>query len=206
MTPRSSATKYRHFAASASADCTPRVKSARSSVLPSVSTAISRLNSTITSASAVVAARTFHIMVAPPCTIPYVVAVRCPLSDACCQEPDSEPAAPARMALADASGFQPGVRMDLKQHIRDIPDFPKPGILFKDITPLLASPDAFREAIHRLQAHYQGRRIDAVAAAEARGFLCAAPLALQMNLPLVPLRKPGKLPYRTHSLKYELEY
>jgi adenine phosphoribosyltransferase len=96
--------------------------------------------------------------------------------------------------------------MDLARYIRDIPDFPKPGILFKDITPLLAEPRAFHEAIERMGAHYRGRKIDAVAAAEARGFLFAAPLALQMQVPLVPLRKPGKLPYRTYSLKYELEY
>jgi len=96
--------------------------------------------------------------------------------------------------------------MDLAQYIRDIPDFPKPGILFKDITPLLAEPAAFAEAIQRLARYYEHRQIDAVAAAEARGFLFAAPLALQLKKPLVPLRKPGKLPYRTYSLKYELEY
>src|SRR5262245_38535096 len=96
--------------------------------------------------------------------------------------------------------------MDLGQYIRDIPDFPKPGILFKDITPLLAEPQAFQEAIDRMAEHYQDRAVDAVAAAEARGFLFAAPLALQLKRPLVPLRKPGKLPYRTYSLKYDLEY
>jgi adenine phosphoribosyltransferase len=96
--------------------------------------------------------------------------------------------------------------MDLGKFIRDIPDFPKPGIVFKDITPLLAEPAAFQEAIQRLQQHYQGRQVDAVAAAEARGFLFAAPLALLMKKPLIPLRKPGKLPHRTYSLKYELEY
>ncbi len=96
--------------------------------------------------------------------------------------------------------------MDLAQYIRDIPDFPRPGILFKDITPLLAEPCAFQEAIDRLYEHYRARSIDAVAAAEARGFLFAAPLALRFQKPLVPLRKPGKLPYRTYSLKYELEY
>jgi adenine phosphoribosyltransferase len=96
--------------------------------------------------------------------------------------------------------------MDLAAYIRDIPDFPKPGILFKDITPLLANPGAFQEAIRRLVEHYQTRKIDAVAAAEARGFLFAAPLALLMNKPLVPLRKPGKLPYTTHKLQYDLEY
>ena len=96
--------------------------------------------------------------------------------------------------------------MDLARYIRDIPDFPKPGILFKDITPLLAEPSAFQEAIDRLADHYAGKPIDAVAAAEARGFLFAAPLALRMSKPLVPLRKPGKLPYQTHALQYDLEY
>jgi adenine phosphoribosyltransferase len=96
--------------------------------------------------------------------------------------------------------------MDLARYIRDIPDFPKPGILFKDITPLLAEPHAFQEAIDLLVARYQGSAIDAVAAAEARGFLFAAPLALRMVKPLIPLRKPGKLPYRTHALQYDLEY
>ncbi|GIW79495.1 MAG: adenine phosphoribosyltransferase [Gemmatales bacterium] len=96
--------------------------------------------------------------------------------------------------------------MDLKAYIRDIPDFPKPGILFRDITPLLAEPAAFQSAIDQLCAHYADREIDGVAAAEARGFLFAAPMALRMKKPLVPLRKPGKLPYRTHSLQYELEY
>jgi adenine phosphoribosyltransferase len=96
--------------------------------------------------------------------------------------------------------------MNLASYIRDIPDFPKPGILFKDITPLLAEPRAFEHAIHCLVEHYHDRRIDAIAAAEARGFLFAAPMALLLKRPLVPLRKPGKLPYRTYSLKYELEY
>ncbi len=96
--------------------------------------------------------------------------------------------------------------MDLRTFIRDIPDFPKPGILFKDITPLLAEPKAFASAIEQLAEHYRKLSIHAIASAEARGFLVAAPLALQLKLPLVPLRKPGKLPYRTYSLKYELEY
>jgi adenine phosphoribosyltransferase len=96
--------------------------------------------------------------------------------------------------------------MDLAKYIRDIPDFPKAGIVFKDITPLLAEPAAFQEAIRLLHEHYQDQMIDAVAAAEARGFLFAAPLAMLMNKPLIPLRKPGKLPYRTYSLKYDLEY
>jgi len=96
--------------------------------------------------------------------------------------------------------------MNLAAYIRDIPDFPKPGIVFKDITPLLAEPAAFRHAIDRLVEYYRERFVDSVAAAEARGFLFAAPLALALERPLIPLRKPGKLPHRTYSLKYELEY
>ena len=96
--------------------------------------------------------------------------------------------------------------MDLNAYVRDVPDFPKPGILFKDITPLLADPKAFGYTVARMAAHYATAPLGAIAAAEARGFLFAAPLALELNLPLVPLRKPGKLPYRTYSLKYDLEY
>jgi adenine phosphoribosyltransferase len=96
--------------------------------------------------------------------------------------------------------------MDLKEFIRDVPDFPKPGILFKDITPLLSDPAAFGFAIARLSAHYATQPIDAIAAAEARGFLFAAPMALELRKPLIPLRKPGKLPYKTRSFKYDLEY
>jgi adenine phosphoribosyltransferase len=96
--------------------------------------------------------------------------------------------------------------MDFRPFIRDIPDFPKPGILFKDITPLLMDPTAFRASVERLAERYGHQKIDAIAAAEARGFLFAAPLALALRKPLVPLRKPGKLPFRTYSLKYDLEY
>lgn len=96
--------------------------------------------------------------------------------------------------------------MDLTAYIRDIPDFPKPGILFKDITPLLAEPAAFQASIEQLADHYRPLAPDAIAAVEARGFLFAGPLALLLNKPLIPLRKPGKLPYRTHCLAYELEY
>ena len=96
--------------------------------------------------------------------------------------------------------------MDLAKYIRNIPNFPKPGILFKDITPLLADPDAFHAAIQQMMQHYHDQPIDAISAAEARGFLFAAPLAYLMKKPLVPLRKPGKLPYQTHKLQYDLEY
>jgi adenine phosphoribosyltransferase len=96
--------------------------------------------------------------------------------------------------------------MNLNEYIRDVPDFPKPGILFKDITPLLATPVAFRYAVDALCEHFTATPIDAIAAAEARGFLFAAPIALKMEKPLIPLRKPGKLPYHTRSFKYDLEY
>jgi adenine phosphoribosyltransferase len=96
--------------------------------------------------------------------------------------------------------------MDLAPYIRTVPDFPKPGVQFKDITPLLSSPPAFRESIRQMTDQLAGRAVDAIAAAEARGFLFAAPLAYVMEKPLVPLRKPGKLPYQTHKLKYDLEY
>lgn len=96
--------------------------------------------------------------------------------------------------------------MDLTAFIRDVPDFPKPGILFKDIMPLFGNPDAFAHAVAQLAGHYPAERIDVLAAAEARGFLLAAPMALAMRKPLVPLRKPGKLPGATHSFKYDLEY
>jgi adenine phosphoribosyltransferase len=96
--------------------------------------------------------------------------------------------------------------MNLASYIRDIPDFPKPGILFKDITPLLGAPEAFAEAVRVMGSHVSAKQIDAISAAEARGFLFAAPLALQLKKPLIPLRKPGKLPYKTHALQYDLEY
>jgi adenine phosphoribosyltransferase len=96
--------------------------------------------------------------------------------------------------------------LQLADYIRAIPDFPKPGILFRDITPLLASPAAFRETIAQLANHYRDADIHAVAAAEARGFIFAAPLALELGVGFVPVRKPGKLPFDTHAFHYELEY
>ena len=97
--------------------------------------------------------------------------------------------------------------IDLKEYIRDIPDFPKPGILFRDITPLLASPMALRETVQQLAAPFREQHIDAiVGAAEARGLVCAAPRALEVNVGLVPSRKPCKLPFDTHAFHYELEY
>ncbi len=100
----------------------------------------------------------------------------------------------------------PAEEIRLTDFIRDIPDFPKPGILFRDITPLLASPDALREAVRQLTEAVQGQDIDLIAAAEARGFLFATPLALGLGVGVIPIRKPGKLPAKTLSHTYELEY
>ena len=95
--------------------------------------------------------------------------------------------------------------MDLASYLRDVPDFPKPGILFKDITPLLASPEAMREAITQL-AKFDFGRVDKIAAIESRGFLFGVPLAMQLGVGFVPVRKPGKLPWKTHRVQYALEY
>ena len=96
--------------------------------------------------------------------------------------------------------------VDPRDWIRDIPDFPKPGIQFKDITPLLGSPEAFGTVIDRLADQFASRGITTIAAAEARGFIFGAPLALRLNAGFVPIRKPGKLPYATLALEYQLEY
>jgi adenine phosphoribosyltransferase len=96
--------------------------------------------------------------------------------------------------------------LNLTDYIRDIPDFPKPGILFRDITPLLSNPRAFRQAVGKMLQLIQPRKVDVVAAAEARGFLFASPLALELGAALVPIRKKGKLPYKTLAHTYSLEY
>jgi len=96
--------------------------------------------------------------------------------------------------------------LDLDQYIRAIPDFPKPGILFRDITPMLGHPEAFRETISRMADLIRDPKVDALIAAEARGFIFAAPLAIELGAAFVPVRKPGKLPYEKHSYSYDLEY
>jgi adenine phosphoribosyltransferase len=96
--------------------------------------------------------------------------------------------------------------IDLRDHIRDIPDFPKPGILFKDITPLLSDPAVFAESIAQFHRHFATQGINVIAAAEARGFIFGAPLALKLDAGFVPIRKPGKLPYATIAQEYQLEY
>ena len=96
--------------------------------------------------------------------------------------------------------------IDLKAWIRDVPDFPQPGILFRDITPLLGEPAAFGHALELITEQIAARRPDAVAGIESRGFLFGAPAAARLGLPFVPIRKPGKLPAARMSVEYSLEY
>jgi adenine phosphoribosyltransferase len=94
----------------------------------------------------------------------------------------------------------------LKELIRDIPDFPKPGVAFKDITPLLADADAFRFTVDALVDHFAGRAVDKVLGIEARGFITAAPVAYRVGAGFVPVRKAGKLPWSVEKQEYVLEY
>ncbi len=96
--------------------------------------------------------------------------------------------------------------IDLRQFIRLVPDFPKPGIVFRDITPLLANPGALDQAVAQLAEPYRQRNIDIVAAVESRGFIFGAAVARQLQAGFVPIRKPGKLPAATASATYQLEY
>jgi adenine phosphoribosyltransferase len=94
----------------------------------------------------------------------------------------------------------------LRESIRDIPDFPKPGVTFKDITPLLSDPMAFSTAVDAIVVSFGRGTIDKVVGIEARGFIIAAPVAYHFGAGFIPLRKPGKLPYETVTEPYELEY
>ena len=96
--------------------------------------------------------------------------------------------------------------IDLKDYIRDVPDFPQAGILFRDITPLLQDAAAFAHALDLITEHVRTLRADAVAGIESRGFLFGAPVAARLGLPFVPIRKPGKLPAAHMSVEYSLEY
>ena len=97
-------------------------------------------------------------------------------------------------------------KFNLDLYVRKVHDFPKKGILFYDITSILAQPEAFQYCVESMVDIYKDKRIDAVAAIEARGFLFAAPFAVRMGIPLIPIRKKGKLPGITLSKKYDLEY
>ncbi|MCH7553068.1 MAG: adenine phosphoribosyltransferase [Chloroflexi bacterium] len=96
--------------------------------------------------------------------------------------------------------------MDLKSFIHDVPDFPTPGINYKDITPLLQDPLGFRIALDRMAEHFLGQEVDAVVGIESRGFIFGAPLALDLGVAFVPARKSGKLPRSTRSVEFSLEY
>ena len=96
--------------------------------------------------------------------------------------------------------------MHLKKYIKDIPDFPEPGVLFRDVTPLLADKDAYQESIRLLSDFAKEKKVDLVVGPEARGFLFGCPVALALNCGFVPVRKPGKLPREVVSQSYDLEY
>ena len=96
--------------------------------------------------------------------------------------------------------------IDLKQYIRDIPDWPKKGILFRDITPLLNNPEVFSAAVDALCADYKEANVEYVAAVEARGFIFGSAVAEKLGAGFVPIRKKGKLPWQTESITYDLEY
>ena len=99
-----------------------------------------------------------------------------------------------------------GLTAALRATIRDVPDFPKPGILFKDITPVLSDPALFRAVIKKMCEQFGNSRVDLVVGIESRGFILAAPLALELGVGFVPIRKPGKLPYEKLRVDYALEY
>ncbi len=94
----------------------------------------------------------------------------------------------------------------VKEAVRDVPDFPKPGILFKDITPILSAPDLFRQTVDHFVERHGSADLDAVAAIESRGFIFGAVVAYRLGVGIIPIRKQGKLPYRSISEPYDLEY
>lgn len=96
--------------------------------------------------------------------------------------------------------------MNLEHYIKDIVDFPQPGIVFKDISPLLANPEAFAHVINDIAKRYEGKQIDKIVGLDARGFIFGATVAYQLGVPFVMVRKPGKLPDRCVSIDYQLEY
>jgi adenine phosphoribosyltransferase len=102
--------------------------------------------------------------------------------------------------------FDPTLVSDLQATLRDVPDFPKPGILFKDITPVLANPRLFGRVVTAMSAPFRGQHITKVVGVESRGFLLGAPIALALDAGFVPARKPGKLPHKSIVERYSLEY
>ncbi len=112
----------------------------------------------------------------------------------------------APLHIIDHTHRKGASQVDLDRYIRDIPDFPAPGILFRDITPLLENPDAFRYAVDRMAQRFSAISFDLIVSIESRGFVFGAPMAYSLGVPLVPARKPGKLPSETLSVTYALEY
>jgi adenine phosphoribosyltransferase len=110
-----------------------------------------------------------------------------------------KPLTPSRIAMTDPLAYA-------RSFIRDVPDFPKPGILFKDITPLLADPRAFHIVLDTLAERFIGDHVDAVVGVDARGFIFGGALAARLNASFVPARKPGKLPAQAHKVSYATEY
>src|SRR5688572_20855402 len=100
----------------------------------------------------------------------------------------------------------PAAVMDLSTYLRDVKDFPKPGIVFKDITPLLQSPAAMDETVKQIIERFRQDKVDKVAGIESRGFIFGALVAARLGVGFLPVRKPGKLPWRTQSVNYMLEY
>ena len=96
--------------------------------------------------------------------------------------------------------------LDLRQWVREIPDFPKPGILFRDLTPLMRDPRGWQETVHRLGLQCQRLQPDLIVGIESRGFIVGTALATALRLPFAPVRKPGKLPGNVHGIDYTLEY
>jgi adenine phosphoribosyltransferase len=110
------------------------------------------------------------------------------------------------LARSPRLGADSTAAIDLRSYIRDVPGFPRPGIVFKDLTPLLLDEDALRHAIDRLVEHVSDRRVDLVVAAEARGFVLGGAVAASIGAGFIPARKPGKLPAEVSSVEYALEY
>jgi adenine phosphoribosyltransferase len=140
----------------------------------------------------------------PPGSLPVKQARRCGRLPA-----GRRPAARDRHIPAPAGALEVSATMtpdELRAKIREIPDFPKPGILFYDITTLLKDPAAYRAAIDAMLAPYAGQKVDIVVGMESRGFIFSAPMAYQIGAGLVPVRKLGKLPAETISVEYALEY
>jgi len=98
------------------------------------------------------------------------------------------------------------LQLDLKQKIRNIPDFPKKGVVFRDITTLVGDVEAFKYSVDRMVEYWRGKKIDAILSAEARGFIFGGVMAYKLGVGFIPVRKPGKLPYRTCQVSYDLEY